>query len=165
MWKLAKASDPDHKVEYALVGSIAAACSLLRKNKNSTPHVLLVAMDAASASDKDLGTLAAAIVDSHCFWMCAWGPACNVVDDAVDTDIVMREIYGLLLGRSVITTWHDKETLRSAVWSACHTAMPSDEWNIETWTRRVLVIGGIVSEESLVHDIETMDDEISETHG
>ncbi len=165
MWKLAKASDANHEVEYALVGSIAAACFLLREMTDSTPYVLLLAMDAVHTSDEELGTLAAAIVDSDCFWMAAWGPGCSDVDDAVAMDIVMREINGHPYERLVMTTWHDQETLRRAVWNACHAAMPSDEWNIETWTKRVLVIGGIVSEESLVHDIETMEDELGETHG
>ena len=161
MWR--RVSNLTEHIEFAIANSVSDA--IARLAELTTPHVLLLAMDATHVNGEDLGTLADAIVESHCFWMAAWGPGCSHVDDAVDMDIVMREINGRPHSRLVMTTWHDKETLRSALWTACHTAMPSEEWKLETWTRRVLVIGGVVSEDSLVRDIESMEDELGKTHG
>ncbi|MBI1189891.1 MAG: hypothetical protein GC200_04320 [Tepidisphaera sp.] len=144
MWRRIQSDERIAPVEFAMVESLADACVLLREGH--TPHSLLVAMDAERAGAADLGRLSAAIVDSGCFWMSAWGPGCSHVDDAVDMELVMREIGGRPLGRLLMTAWHERESFVEATECVMFAAMPSDEWKLESWTRRVLVIGDVIAE-------------------
>lgn len=158
MWKNAIDGVTGIAVEYTLADSIAAACTMLLKHPEWVPHVLVVAMDATEATEKDLLLLATSGLESRCAYVCTWGPVCGDVHDAFDHVDVQRGMNPL-----VMSTWHDRETLRSVLWFACHTAKPAEDWNVETWPRPALVIGGIVSENALALDIKTMHLEVDDS--
>ncbi len=52
------------------------------------------------------------LVISGCKYMCAWGIDCTLWDDSVDWSCI--EILGDSEKESVMTTWHDKESLKNA---------------------------------------------------
>ena len=53
------------------------------------------------------------LVKSGCKYMCAWGVECSLWDDSVDWSCI--EAFGDSNEESVVTTWHDQDTLRTAL--------------------------------------------------
>ena len=58
--------------------------------------------------------------------MCAWGPASSGLDDLFDYATFLPEL-GTPLAFTLMTTWHDKESLEEALWFAFYNATAPDD--------------------------------------
>lgn len=58
--------------------------------------------------------------------MCAWGPASSGLDDLFDYATFLPEL-GEPLPFTLMTTWHDDESLEEALWYAFHCATAPDD--------------------------------------
>jgi len=65
-------------------------------------------------------------VDAGVGYMCAWGPASTELDDLFDYASFLPEL-GTPLAFTLMTTWHDKETLEEALWFAFYNAIAPDD--------------------------------------
>ncbi len=57
--------------------------------------------------------------------MMAWGPRCTTWDDSVDLAVVGSGEHEIAEDDFVMTTWHDDESLESAMWYAQFNALSS----------------------------------------
>lgn len=63
------------------------------------------------------------LVRSGCLYMMAWGRDCSLWNDSVDYANLEEFGYGDIPdNRLVMTTWHDKETLKDVFWFCEQTA-------------------------------------------
>jgi hypothetical protein len=63
------------------------------------------------------------LVRGGCLYMMAWGRDCSSWDDSVDLANLAAFDFGEIPDDDfVMTTWHDDEPLREAMWFAAHTA-------------------------------------------
>lgn len=63
------------------------------------------------------------LVWSGCLYMCAWGLDCSSWDDSVDHANGSAFDFGEIPDEAfVMTTWHENEPLREALWFAAHAA-------------------------------------------
>jgi hypothetical protein len=86
------------------------------------PRFVLLLADAQGRSpDAILGEL----LDRGCVYLCAWGAACEQTHDNMDDVVLEREIKGAP-EQTIMTTWHDKESLDEAVDFALRHARPDD---------------------------------------
>jgi len=64
------------------------------------------------------------LVRSGCRYMMAWGRRCSEWDDSIDHASLNRFGYGEIPDdESVMTTWHDQDSLEDTFWFAAHAAM------------------------------------------
>jgi hypothetical protein len=60
-------------------------------------------------------------------YFCAWGPDCERVHDLFDQVIIPFEISAQNpLQKLIMTTWHERESLRKAAWFFQNCAWPSE---------------------------------------
>jgi hypothetical protein len=60
-------------------------------------------------------------------YVCAWGPDCEKVHDAIDRVIIQRN-PDETAKNVVITTWHGKDPISEAVWFFLNCAWPADDY-------------------------------------
>src|SRR4051794_24250383 len=92
---------------------------------------LLIAADTKSLSTEQISRFSKDALTKGMVYCCAWGPGCERVHDSVDDTLVASEILGPRLfppatrHDTVMTTWHNHETLDDAleffVWNSCPT--------------------------------------------
>jgi hypothetical protein len=92
---------------------------------------LFVAADVRSIDTPKLADFGGMALKKGMVYFCAWGPDCERFHDIVDEVIVMDDLgQRFFVGPSphdtVMTTWHDKETLEDAVEFFTSAAFPSD---------------------------------------
>ena len=108
----------------------------------STHFCLLLAGDAQGVSREVLGSLADAALTGGCVYLCAWGPHCERVHDCFDQTFVERNIADETPDAPVVmTTWHEKESLDSAVTFLTRDAFPDDAFFATCHASVVAVIG------------------------
>jgi hypothetical protein len=67
------------------------------------------------------------LVASGCLYMMAWGFECSSWDDAVDWANLEMFNYGNIPDNAfVMTTWHEKQSLKNVLWFAKYTAIHPD---------------------------------------
>lgn len=99
------------------------------------PFVAMTAFDATGLDDATLVAFAGQLLADDCRYTCTWGPDCERVNDAFDRVIVDQE-----LDRgddTVMTTWHDDESLDEALWFATQVAWVS---SLQDHSQHVLVL-------------------------
>lgn len=92
----------------------------------SLPGRRFVAFVAADATGVDAAVLAnfcRKLTKTGCVYFCAWGPDCERVHDVFDEGVLDIEPV-------IMTTWHDKESLDSALWFFLFSAFPDDGYGI-----------------------------------
>jgi hypothetical protein len=77
-------------------------------------------------------------IDAGVGYMCAWGPASSGLDDLFDYATFLPEL-GEPLSFTLMTTWHDDETLEDALRFAFYDASAPDDLEEELETIVVLV--------------------------
>ena len=103
---------------------------------------LLLAGDAQGVSQETIGRLADTAVAGGCVYLCAWGPDCERVHDWFDLKFVQRNIADETPNAPVVmTTWHEKETLDSALTFLTRDALPDDAFAATCRSSLVAVIG------------------------
>jgi hypothetical protein len=96
------------------------------------PHfVAFVAADATAASDEQLGAFARKLVAQGAVYVCAWGPRCERLHDAVDA----------AAPAGVVTTWHADDTLDEALWFALFASAPHPSYVETTDSVLAIVVG------------------------
>jgi hypothetical protein len=90
----------------------------------SAHTVLLIAADARGVSTDVIASVAARLLSAGLIYICVWGPDCERVHDVFD------EVY---VGDgctepdfTLMSTWHDDESLDEAVWYFTQCAFPPD---------------------------------------
>jgi hypothetical protein len=64
------------------------------------------------------------LVDGGCRYAVTWGPECEAWHDAIDWAMIDKfENREVPDEDFIMTTWHDKESLREALWFAGHVAL------------------------------------------
>ena len=92
----------------------------------SGTFVLLLAADATGVPDRVLHDCAVHLLRAGARYVCAWGPDCERVHFAFD--MAAREV-GLNHDDAVVmTTSHEDEPLREAVWYAANPAYPDEAY-------------------------------------
>jgi hypothetical protein len=92
-----------------------------RISVKSPRFVLLVAADVGTLAE--INATLTRLLDSGCVYLCAWGPGCEILHDAMDDVVVDQELAGAPES-TVMTTWHSRETLAEAVEFALLWAVP-----------------------------------------
>ena len=91
--------------------------------------VSLIACDARRISTDEISALARALLASGCIYFCCWGPDCERVHDIIDETYL--EMTGLSIQddeSTIMTSWHDEQTLQDAAWYTLHAAFPDDRF-------------------------------------
>jgi hypothetical protein len=96
----------------------------LRLNIASKRFVLFVAADVGSLTGID-STLAR-LLDYGCVYLCAWGPGCEELHDAMDYVVLDQERDGAP-ERTIMTTWHSSDSLEEAAEFAVLWAVPDED--------------------------------------
>lgn len=87
------------------------------------------------------------LVDADCLYMMAWGHECSLWDDAVDLANIDKFGLGEIPDRHfVMTTWHDRESLKEVFWFAKNSAFVADS-SIEIAETLILHISRIEREQ------------------
>jgi hypothetical protein len=84
--------------------------------------VLFMALDARPLLNSELRTAAWNLLNKGCAYVSVWGPDCERVHDQFDFERNPNED----LDRTVMTTWHDTETIKEAVEFSLACAWPTD---------------------------------------
>lgn len=92
-----------------------------------------IAADARAVSDETIRALAASMLRSRCAYVCTWGPDCERVHDRFDDEYLAapshrwdaRVPWSKELP-FLVTTWHAREPLPSALWFALY-ATPTED--------------------------------------
>jgi hypothetical protein len=63
------------------------------------------------------------LLDVGCEYLCAWGPQCEQLNDAMDHIVLMQELDGAA-ERTIMTTWHSNDSLDEAAQFALLWAVP-----------------------------------------
>lgn len=77
----------------------------------------LLAWDATSVTVDAIGDFCQQLIDAGCCSVCCWGPDCERVHDIFDETDVARILTDSAVddGPVILTTWHDDESLSSAI--------------------------------------------------
>ena len=87
--------------------------------------VLLLACDGSTLSDEELREFSTALLDKGIAYLVCWGPDCGRVHDLFDLAEVERDIESGD-GPTVMTSWHDDESLDEAFYFFLFTAWPDE---------------------------------------
>ena len=89
------------------------------------PHfVAFVAADATAAPEEVLAEFARSLLRQGASYVCAWGPGCERLHDAVDAE--RDRVHGPDSG--VKTSWHADDSLDQALWFALVAAWPDERY-------------------------------------
>jgi hypothetical protein len=90
-------------------------------NIASKRFVLFVAANVSSLTGMD--TTLTRLLDCGCVYLCAWGPGCEELHDAMDYVVLNQELAGEP-ERTIMTTWHSSDSLDEAAEFAVLWAVP-----------------------------------------
>ena len=103
--------------------------------------VALVVTDATKIDTSAISRVARILLKAGCVYFCCWGPDCERVHDIIDgayasdgTDIGDR-------ASTIMTTWHNDESLEEATWFALNVAFPDDQFFDKTEAVVAVAIG------------------------
>jgi hypothetical protein len=105
-----------------------AEVSEIRISPGSTYFVSLIACDSRDRSTAEIAGVARMLLDAGCVYFCCWGPGCERVHDIVDEEYALGGLSVHDDESTIMTTWHDKESLDEAVWFALNAAFPDDRF-------------------------------------
>ena len=88
--------------------------------------VLLLALDARGVSDQALRGHCTPVLKAGARYVCFWGPDCSRVHDVCD--LVALDLGLNSHGAVIMTTWHEREPLKEAVWFAANAAFPDEAY-------------------------------------
>lgn len=102
--------------------------------------VILIVWDAMAVADQTIGCFARRLIDAGGVYFCTWGPDCERVHDLIDAEWVGN---GFTPGTdsTLMTTWHDDDSLADAIWFAIFTAHPIDTYFDECRTVIAVCVG------------------------
>lgn len=107
---------------------------------------LLVAADTTSLSTDVLSDFALAALEHGMVYFCSWGSGCerfhDIVDEVVvDNDPGPQPFSGLTRSDVIMTTWHEAETLETALDFLVSSAVPTEGFEPGSDFRLVISVG------------------------
>ena len=109
-------------------------------NLDSKLYVLFIAMQYANVSNERLIALAESNLEAGMAYCCAWGPGCEHFHDIVD-ECALAIDQQTQQESVIMTTWHDKETLKESLWFAIFSAFPDAAYENSCSSVVIEVIG------------------------
>jgi hypothetical protein len=98
--------------------SLAEVPSAIGKEEGC--FLLFLAMNAQQLGDHEIRDVARELIKRGLAYVCVWGEDCSRVHDQFDLERDLNEPENL----TVMTTWHEKETLEEALWYFKNVAFP-----------------------------------------
>lgn len=112
-----------------LLTTAASPTVLQTSIETGTRHfACFIAWDARFASTQEICSLARYLLDAGCVYFCCWGPGCERVHDIIDEEYAGDGTSISNDASTIMTTWHNDETLDEAVWFALNAAFPDDRF-------------------------------------
>ena len=98
---------------------------------------LFVAVDATGTSTEAISEFAEAALNNGMVYLCAWGPDCSRLHDIVDLVVVDDDLGKRLFVRpseddTIMTTWHESDTLTEALDFFVNCAFPTDGFETDS---------------------------------
>lgn len=118
-------------------------------NLPSKHFVLLLVWNAQGVSSQLISDLASRLADEGLAYLCAWGSDCERVHDVFDETFVERDLNAPV-ETLVMTTWHDNEDLREALWFFLTCTLPDDSLADKCDTGLVISMGNDEWEREIV---------------
>ncbi len=104
----------------------------------SSQTVLLIVADASGIPADVIARVAERLLASGLIWVCVWGPDCQRVHDHFD--LVHVGDGATEPSFSLMSTWHEDETLEDAIWFFTQCAFPLDH-EIPTTSYLAVTVG------------------------
>jgi hypothetical protein len=146
-------------IKSLLVPSLAELADAITRTKGYI--ALLLACDATLLSESEIAISLQPLVENRLVYLCAWGPDCSRLHDVADSDFARLEQVSSAMGWSLITTWHEDETLEEATWFFQNVAIPREEPARENYDRYAVSIGNAhwleQIQDSLLKELPTND--------
>jgi hypothetical protein len=108
---------------------------------------LFVAADSTRNTVDEISHFSEAALTRGMVYFCGWGPGCERFHDIVDEIMVGDEVFGhnrftpQTPHDTVMTTWHDRDTLEDALDFFATSAVPSDGYVLDSDYRLVVCVG------------------------
>jgi hypothetical protein len=105
-------------------------------------------------------TKADELIKSGLVYLCTWGNDCERIHDIVDEEIVSLEIEqtrNVNDDNVIMTTWHNKESLKDALWFFLKNTMPTEKYYNECKSALVLIIGNSIEINNIKLYLENQD--------
>ena len=121
--------DPEgHRSLFVISGSTFSELASASIVTGSRYFAALIVGDATSVSVQEIGQLARSLLDAGCVYFCCWGPDCERVHDVIDEEYASDGITVHDDESTIMTTWHNGDSLEEAVWFALNSAFPDDRF-------------------------------------
>ncbi|MDA1015591.1 MAG: hypothetical protein O3A00_14205 [Planctomycetota bacterium] len=101
---------------------------------------ILIAWDATNASPDAISSLARQLINAGGVYFCTWGADCERVHDIIDEEWVGNG-FTTASDPTLMTTWHDDDSLADAIWFALYNAFPVDAYFDECRSVIAICIG------------------------
>jgi hypothetical protein len=97
--------------------------------KDITGHfIACLALDGSEATDEEIKSIALALIQAGCAYICCWGPDCERVHDLIDLeDLALHPA-----GPWKMTTWQNDVPLSEALWFSINSAWPDSAFEETT---------------------------------
>lgn len=93
----------------------------------SKHFLLFLACDACRLAEAKITAFARQTLKQGLTGLCAWGPDCERVHDIFD-EVFVEEYWDGEDESVIMTTWHDDESLKEALWYFVHCATPAQAY-------------------------------------
>ena len=90
--------------------------------------VSFIAWDSRIESAAEVARLARMLLDAGCVYFCCWGPGCERLHDVIDEEYSKDGLSVHDDESTIMTTWHDDQSLEESVWFALNVAFPDDRF-------------------------------------
>jgi hypothetical protein len=90
--------------------------------------VAFIAWDSCNASASEMASLARMLLDAGCVYFCCWGPGCERIHDVIDEEYARDGLSVESDDSTIMTTWHNNESLEEAIWFPLDVAFPDDRF-------------------------------------
>ena len=106
-----------------VIDAASPVAAAARVRDITRPFICVIAWDSQAASIEELSVLTGALVDLNVVQVSVWGSGCERLHDVLDEEFVYADVTGRS-ARTVLTTWHDHETLEDVLWFVRNTPAP-----------------------------------------
>jgi hypothetical protein len=110
--------------ELFVIDAVPSADVISALSLPSKYFVCLLAWDATFATDAEIAALMRHLLLTGCVYILCWGPDCERVHDVFDAEDI--SLHGD--EPVAMSTWHNNESLRAALWDALFVAWPDDAY-------------------------------------
>ena len=120
----------------------------------------LIVCDSDQLSVGEISDLAKALLEKGAVYLCFWGKGCKRFHDIVDEIEAEADTFGKSCparhNGTLMTTWHEKESLDEALWFLLSCAWPLDD-EIESCSTVVITIGNKLWANAIASRLENME--------